>query len=35
MIQDTFNQLQNAKIFNTGQEDYLKDRMAALIAMKA
>jgi hypothetical protein len=34
-IQDTFNQLQNAKIFNTGQEDYLKDRMAALIAMKA
>lgn len=35
MINDTFNQLQNAKIFNTGQEDYLKDRMAALMAMKA
>jgi hypothetical protein len=34
MIQDTFNQLQNAKIFNTGQEDYLKDRMAQLMAMK-
>jgi hypothetical protein len=35
MIQDTFNQLQNAKIFNTGQEDYLNDRMKALMAMKA
>jgi hypothetical protein len=34
MINDTFNQLQNAKIFNTGQEPYLKDRMAQLMAMK-
>jgi len=35
LTQDTFNQLQNAKIFKTGQEDYLNDRLKALMAMKA
>jgi hypothetical protein len=33
-VQDVFNQLQNAKIYNTGQQAYLQDRLKALMAMK-
>jgi hypothetical protein len=33
-IKDTTNQLRNAQIFGTGQEDYLQQQLAQLIAMK-
>jgi hypothetical protein len=33
-IKDTTNQLRNAQIFGTGQETYLQQQLAQLIAMK-